>query len=146
MPGDQLPQFMERSIRSNDLVLIICTPRYKDKSDRRVGGVGYEGDIMTAEVLTLQNQRKFIPILPEGSWNKAAPSWLYGKYYIDLRGNPYSDRHYEDLLTTIHNQRPTAPPLGNSPNLRTARIVEHDDLTKAKYRNGGNPNSRYRCG
>ena len=47
-PGDQLPAFMERAIRENDFVLIVCTPKYKDKSDSRSGGVGYEGDIMTA--------------------------------------------------------------------------------------------------
>jgi len=27
-PGDQLPAFMEQSIRDNDFVLIICTPKY----------------------------------------------------------------------------------------------------------------------
>ena len=44
--GDQLTEYMERSIRENDFVLIICTPRYKEKSNNRVGGVGYEGDII----------------------------------------------------------------------------------------------------
>ena len=50
IPGDQLPAFMEKEIRENDYVLIICTPKYRSKSDERKGGVGYEGDIMTAEV------------------------------------------------------------------------------------------------
>jgi hypothetical protein len=59
VPGDQLPEFIEREIRDNDYVLIICTPKYKDKSDKRIGGVGYEGDIMTGEVFTKQNHRKF---------------------------------------------------------------------------------------
>ena len=48
VPGDQLPAFMEREIRENDYVLIICTPNYMLKSDERRGGVGYDGDIMTA--------------------------------------------------------------------------------------------------
>ena len=58
--GDQLPDFMEKSIRDNDFVLIICTPKYKEKSDMRAGGVGYEGDIITAEVFTNRNHKKFI--------------------------------------------------------------------------------------
>ena len=29
VPGDQLPNFMEKSIREIDYVLIICTPKYK---------------------------------------------------------------------------------------------------------------------
>lgn len=42
-PGDQLPQFMESAVRENDYVLIVCMPLYKEKSDKRLGGVGYEG-------------------------------------------------------------------------------------------------------
>ncbi|MDC0275838.1 toll/interleukin-1 receptor domain-containing protein [Verrucomicrobiales bacterium] len=67
IPGDQLPAFMEKEIRENDYVLITCTPNYKLKTDERKGGVGYEGDIMTAEVHTQGNHRKFIPILAKGS-------------------------------------------------------------------------------
>jgi hypothetical protein len=72
VPGDQLPAFMERAVRENDFVIAICTPHYKQKSDRRDGGVGYEGDIMTAEIFTGGNQRKFIPVLRRGTWADAA--------------------------------------------------------------------------
>ena len=112
-PGDQLPLFMERSARENDYVLIVCTPHYADRSNRRVGGVGYEGDIFTAEALNTRNERKFIPIYRAGTtWQTAAPTWLAGKYRIDLRGEPFSDDQYHDLLTTLHGTRPAAPPLG----------------------------------
>lgn len=111
-PGDQIPEFMERAIRENDYVLIICTPRYKSRSDARAGGAGYEGDIMTSEVLTARNQRKFIPIHRSGSWLEAAPSWLAGKYHIDLQGDPYSENHYQDLVVTLRAERAKAPPVG----------------------------------
>lgn len=112
VPGDQLPAFMERAIRSNDYVLIVCTPRYKQRSDLRQGGVGYEGDIMTAEVLANSNQRKFVPILRKGLWGEAAPAWIGGKYYVDLSSTPYSEENYGDLLVTLHGVRNTAPPVG----------------------------------
>ncbi len=112
VPGDQLPAFMERAVRDDDYVLIVCTPRYKERSDSRAGGVGYEGDIITGEVLTTRNQRKFIPILREGQWLSSAPSWLSGKCYVDLRGTPYLSQHYNELLTTILGTRPQAPPVG----------------------------------
>jgi hypothetical protein len=118
VPGDQLPEFMEREIRLNRYVLIICTHYYKVRADKRVGGVGYEGDIMTAEVLgtkSRQKQRKFIPILRAGSWKQSAPSWLQGKYRIHLDGNPYADEQYQDLLATLHDARPKPPPLGPRP-------------------------------
>jgi len=111
-PGDQLPAFMGRAIRDNDYVIIVCTPLYKERSDARRGGVGYEGDIMTAEVFTQANHRKFIPVLRRGRWSESAPSWLQGKYYVDLSSDPYQEEKYEDLLLTILGQRPSAPPIG----------------------------------
>nr|WP_235879877.1 hypothetical protein [Polyangium aurulentum] len=44
----------------------MSSAKYKAKSDDRQGGVGYEGDIITAEVFTRANYRKFIPILRKG--------------------------------------------------------------------------------
>jgi len=118
-PGDQLPKFMETAIRENDFVLIICTLKYKQKSDSRQGGVGYEGDIMTGEVLTGQDSRKFIPILREGEWKDIAPSWLASKFYLNFRGEPYSEDIYEMLLNHIHGTREQAPPLGTRPAARS---------------------------
>jgi hypothetical protein len=115
VPGDRLPLFMEKAIRENSYVLIVCTPKYKEKSDNRKGGVGYEGDIMTAEVYAGANHRKFIPVLRGGSWSTAIPSWLGGKYSIDLSHTPYSDDQYRDLLATLHNMRDQAPPVGPAP-------------------------------
>lgn len=120
-PGDQLPEFMERAVRDCEFVLVVCTQKYKIRSDRREGGVGYEGDIMTAEVLNLRNQRKFIPILREGTWIGSAPSWLSGKYYIDLSGNSYSESQYTDLLTTMMGTRTVAPPVGQEKLFNSAK-------------------------
>ncbi len=113
--GDQLPAFMEREIRSNSFVLIVCTPSYKMKSDARKGGVGYEGDIMTGEVFTTQNHRKFIPILSRGTWPEAAPSWLLSKFYVDLSEPSRFERNYQDLLSTVAGRQPVVPPLGPAP-------------------------------
>jgi len=111
-PGGQLPEFMERAVRDNDYVLIVCTPNYKDKSNNRAGGVGYEGDIMTAEVLVYGNDEKFIPLQRLGEWETCAPSWLLGKYRIDFRGEPYSEDTYTELLEFLFGRREKAPQLG----------------------------------
>ncbi|WP_020597360.1 toll/interleukin-1 receptor domain-containing protein [Spirosoma panaciterrae] len=115
VPGDQMTHFMEKSIRENTYVLIVCTPAYKKKSEDRTGGVGYEGDIMTAEVAAGSNHRKFIPILKYGTKHESLPSWLAGKYYIDLSTSSHFDHNFEDLLTTIFNAREVAPNLGLIP-------------------------------
>jgi len=114
VPGDALPEFMERSVREHNFVLIVCTPAYRARSDRRIGGVGYEGDIITGSLMSSRNQRKFIPALREGQWTQAAPTWLGGKYYVDLRGDPYSEEQYQDLLSTMLGTREKAPPVGRA--------------------------------
>jgi hypothetical protein len=113
IPGDQMPHFMEKSVRENDYVIIVCSPTYKNKSENRIGGVGYEGNIMTAEVLQTSQNRKFIPILQSGSKETSIPSWLSGKYFVDLSSDAHYEKNFEDLLTTILNAREVAPPIGN---------------------------------
>lgn len=114
-PGDQLPAFMERTIRESKFVVIVCTPNYKNRSDSREGGVGYEGDIMTAEVMNEQNHRKFIPVLRSGNWSDVAPSWLSGKYYVNLSTESENyERNYKDLLNTLLGTRESPPPVESS--------------------------------
>jgi len=96
--GDQLPRFMETAVRDNDFVLIVCTPKYRERSNDRSSGVGYEGDIMTAEVQTSQNHRKFVPVLKGANWKESAPSWILGKRYVDMRKSNYHDKTYFELL------------------------------------------------
>ncbi|HEX8877713.1 MAG TPA: toll/interleukin-1 receptor domain-containing protein [Phycisphaerales bacterium] len=119
-PGDQLPAFMETAIRENDYALIVCTPTYKHKSEKRLGGAGYEGDVMTSEVFSQGNHRKFIPVLRLGAWAAAAPSWLTAKYRIDLSSEPYAEDQYQELLDTLHGRREQAPPIGPIPPPRAA--------------------------
>ncbi len=113
--GKALPEFMEKLVRENERVLVICTPTYKEKSDGRVGGVGYEGDLMTGEILTQSKREKFIPVLRAGNWTESIPSWLSGKSGVDLRGDEYSESEYQKLVNELHGRTPQAPPLGPVP-------------------------------
>lgn len=138
LPGDQLSHFMDKSVRENDYVLIICTPKYKNKSEERIGGVGYEGDIMTAEVLQNSNHRKFIPILKSGTKESALPTWLKGKYFVDLSSDDHFTNNFDDLLTTLLNARETAPSLGKiqpkyiKENYEKPQIATEEDVIKIK--------------
>lgn len=112
--GKPLPEFMEQLVRENERVLVICTPTYKEKSDARIGGVGYEGDLMTGEMLTQSKREKFIPVLRAGIWAESIPSWLSGRFGVDLRGEEYTESEYRKLVDELHGRRPQAPPLGPS--------------------------------
>ena len=100
-PGDRLPKFMERSIKDSDYVIIICTEEYKRKANNREKGVGYESHIISAELYNNHNDRKFIPIIRQGDFNTAVPTYLDGKLAIDLRGNPFNETSYKDLIASI---------------------------------------------
>lgn len=103
--GDRLPQFMETSISSSDYVLIICTPEYKQKADSRKGGVGYEGHIISGELLTDGNERKFIPVIRKGTFSTAVPNFLKGKLGIDLSNEKWYEDNFKDLIATIWGEK-----------------------------------------
>lgn len=111
--GDRLPQFMEKSISDANYVLIVCTPTYKSKSDLRNGGVGYEGHIISGELMSQGNERKFIPVIRKGSIQTALPMFLIGKLGIDLTGekNFEENQNYNDLITTLSGGK-AKPQLG----------------------------------
>ncbi len=109
--GDRLPQFMEQSVRSSDYVLIVCTPAYKQKADARIGGVGYEGHIISGELFSGHNERKFIPVIKEGGVEESLPTFLKGKLAVDL-GDGVESRGYNDLLATLYGvkKKPSVAP------------------------------------
>jgi len=96
--GGSLPRFMETAIGRCDFVLLICTPEYKKRADERVGGVGYEQDLMTAERLVARDYNKFVPVLREGDWYDAMPTWIAGHLGVDLRGDPFAEDSFQNLI------------------------------------------------
>jgi hypothetical protein len=123
--GDRLPLFMEQSITSADYVMVICTPTYKEKSDTRIGGVGYEGHIISDELFSKNNERKFIPIIRKGTAETALPNCLAGKLGIDFCERDNECSSFSDLLTTLYRTK-KKPTLGKGPiiNAHNDTVVE----------------------
>ena len=113
--GEQVPAFMERAVRENDFVLIICTIKYKRKSEGRIGGVGYEGDIIQGEVFLKSNHTKFIPIIKDGTWQQVAPDQLLGKAYLSLAPGDRYEENYHALIRTLHGRSLEIPQIGRIP-------------------------------
>jgi hypothetical protein len=115
-PGGDRTHFMEKSIRSADFVLVVCTPLYAAKANRRVGGVGYEAMIITGHLAQRITQDKFIPILRAGSWDDSSvPIWMGSKIGVDFRGSPYDEKEFELLLRALHRDSLKPPPIGPKP-------------------------------
>ena len=129
--GDRLPLFMEKSISDSDYVLVICTPKYKEKSDNRKGGVGYEGHIISGELLSTGNERKFIPIMRKGTAVSAIPRCLSGKLGVNLVDGGDYENNFKDLITTIWGGK-RKPALGEKPSFlnqpSTQGIKENEPL------------------
>ncbi|WP_394020172.1 toll/interleukin-1 receptor domain-containing protein [Anaerococcus cruorum] len=123
-PGDRLPKFMESSIRDSDYVIIIFTEEYKRKANNREKGVGYESHIISAELYNNHNDRKFIPVIRQGDFNSALPTYLDEKLAIDLRGNPFNEDSYKDLIASIFKVK-KKPKVG----IRPYYVDEYEPIT-----------------
>ena len=99
--GARAPEFMERCVRESSCVLVVCTETYKQRFDNRKGGAGYEGHIITGEIVNEVGTNKFVPVLRSGDWKSAVPTALSGVHGVDLRND--SPEEYRRLLEALHN-------------------------------------------
>jgi len=115
--GQDTTYFMESQIRDSDFVVLICTPLYAEKSIIPRGGVGYEKNIISAEMLQASDLRpKFLPILRKGDFDNALPTYLGSKYAIDFRKTANENTALDELLRAIYKQpHPDKPALGRNP-------------------------------
>lgn len=101
--GKDMIYFMEESVKKSNKTLLIMTPNYKVKSEKRVGGVGFETSIVTAEIFNNQKSEKFIPILV-GDRKKSTPDFIKTKIYIDMTDESEFDEKMEELIAAIHGK------------------------------------------
>ncbi len=113
--GDDRLRFMEEGVSAADFVIVICSPTYAERANRREGGVGYESSIITPEFAENLDTNKFIPVLRSGDWSASVPRYLKGRMGADLRGDPYKGTEYEKLLRTLYREPLQPPPLGQKP-------------------------------
>lgn len=115
--GKSLNHFVENSLNKANKALIIFTPNYRLKADNRQGGVGYEYSIINNDLYRDQiNNKKFIPILKEGSVQESIPTFMQQYVYLDLTNENEFDKRFEELVREIHNEpKYKKPDLGKKP-------------------------------
>lgn len=109
--GARTTEFTERSVRDSRYVLVVCSDNYKRRFDNRQGGAGYEGNIITGEIINEVGKNKFIPVLRSGDWTSAIPTALLGVYGADLRKDSFDE--YRKLIAHLHgvsSVSPVSPP------------------------------------
>lgn len=119
-PGYDKFAFMEQMVTSEEIdkVLVICDKQYKEKADKRDGGVGIETQIITPKIYNQVKQEKFIPIIAEidGEFESCMPNYMNGKIGIDLSNENIFEYGYEQLLRLIYDvPQHKKPQLGQKP-------------------------------
>lgn len=107
-PGDEMSLFMEKSIYNSNYILVICTKNYKEKTNSRIGGSGYEARLMSIEIIKGTKDKKVIPILRCDSWDEGMPDFLKGNLGVNLNYDFNDEKfieNYNDLLTTIYGAK-----------------------------------------
>ena len=132
-PGDSLTQFMEEKIRSSGHVIVICTPSYAKRSNRRIGGVGYEQQIISGRIAAGIPRRKFIPIIRNGEIDPgprcAVPEHFIGSYILEMRGKRLNTGKLEELLRAIFGKKRIPKPSRTSLRQRALIRAIMPDLT-----------------
>lgn len=100
--GERITDFMEM-INKSEYVLFLCTPKYKEKADKGLGGVKYEKNIITAELYEKGNETKFIPVLFSGVWKESLPIWANGKLGIDYTNE--DDKEFDKLVNHLKSNK-----------------------------------------
>lgn len=114
--GDDVPKFMEHSVRKADRVLMICTEQYVKKADEGQGGVGYEAMIVTGELIRDLGTSKFIPVVRQKVSTPTLPKSVSTRFYVNFSEGENFEEQFDILLRELH-QMPmeTKPPLGKNP-------------------------------
>lgn len=117
-PGANLQHFVENNLGRANRVIIIYTPNYKLKADKRTGGVGFEYSIMNVELYNnITKNEKFIPLLRRGNMTESIPTFMQQFIHIDVTNDENIENSYNDLIREIYNEPEIkTPEIGSKPN------------------------------
>lgn len=115
--GRSFAEFMNAEVREADRILILLSPAYRTKvhameAGGAVRGTGWESMLLTSALCANLRSRETIHCgLLAGDWGNAAPSWLSGLQYYDLRSRTSVRVDYPDLLQDLMGVS-AIPPVG----------------------------------
>lgn len=132
--GQDKYAFMERCVTDESItqVLIICDQAYKERADRREGGVGDETIVISPEIYGHMQQTKFIPLIFERDENSVPyiPAYIQAKKYIDFSNEDNYESSYEELVRALYDMPLYKKPrLGQKPNWLTNEEINLTELT-----------------
>ncbi len=113
-PGQDLPQWMTNELIMADKVLLICDKYYAEKADNRKGGVGWETMIIQGDMLSKQEQNKYVAILRDKDIDQSLPIYVKSKYALNWADESQIDKEFKELLLYLFDCD-VVPPIGAIP-------------------------------
>jgi len=122
--GHELTYFMESALERADKVLVILTPGYKSRAGDRLGGAGFEYSMISKEMMATQvGSAKFIPVLRAGTLEEAAPLYVQGRLFHDMRAaEPYEPQLFKLAKRLYDEPDLVKPTLGPVPDFGSTAI------------------------
>ncbi|WP_241364470.1 TIR domain-containing protein, partial [Klebsiella pneumoniae] len=127
--------YMEKAVVESNYIINVCTLKYKDKANDRLGGVGIETYLGVAEHwdnLQKNKKTKSLVVLKE---KEATPTYLKGHFHIDFT----DDNKFKTSVLTLKKQL-TGESLFKRPekkkrNEQLIELTKTGDLISLFYKN-----------
>lgn len=121
-PGQDLPQWMTNELIMADKVLLICDKYYAEKADNRKGGVGWETMIIQGDMLSRQEQNKYIAILRDENIDQSLPIYVKSRYALNWANEEQVDKKFDELLLYLFDCD-IEPPIGEIPSFIKEKLT-----------------------
>jgi hypothetical protein len=95
-------KMMVTSIHQADKVIVVLSPKYKEKADSFEGGVGTEFQIILEEIKTKLNKFIFVSF-GDNKIDKIVPTGITGREILDLKKDQ-DENNFNDLFSKIQSK------------------------------------------
>ena len=112
--GFLFTRFMELGLQNADKVLVIGTPKYKEKAVTG-SGVAFEEAIIGTELMRDIDSTKYYPILRSGSYEESFPPILQGRKGDDISDDAKYSEVLKSIAESLENEQPVPSALVGKP-------------------------------
>lgn len=131
--GDDLPTFMLKGLDRADRVLIIGTPKYKEKLEKAGGGAKFEDQVITISLYKNMGSDKFVPVLREGTFSDSFNTLIETRLGYDMSNDVNYEEHLQELAADLWGTPMNiAPSLGPKPNFTPGAQALHIVVPESK--------------
>jgi hypothetical protein len=101
-PQFEINKWMIQAINNSDRILAVLTPKYKQKSEQGLGGVGFEyTHILSEQGRVSKRLERYIGVLRSGDTYESVPHCLKDSPIVDLRPNLDTELGISTLMKAI---------------------------------------------